>query len=285
MSRGVGYAYFFCIMMPFVLYLAIFEGMWPILIIYIPIFALSIFLVYRHMQTMKARGEMTLASEFLGYIENLELDDLEYKFRKVLIYTDPSGRTTSKHVGIDEKESLELIDLMLSLLEEENQEIRKLQEDYLTFRPTDSKRFKYAGIVFYSYLLDGRISDFVKTYKEFKDTLISRTEYRVMGRLPGEIKLFEGTISLDFDFLDLMYGYYGQGKDVFSNVMAYEIKNNYHKVLCHIIIEKFARDTENTSVMSDFQEDYDRAVSFRRGYVATTIWEREMDDEEEQEQV
>ena len=281
MSRGVGYAYFFCVMMPFVLYLAIFEGMWPILIIYIPIFALSIFLVYRHMQTMKARGEMTRASEFLEYIENLELDDLDYKFRDVLVYTDPSGRTTSKHIGIDERESLELINLMLALLEEENQEIEKLQNEYIAYRPTDSKRFKYAGIAFYSYLIDGRISDFVTTYKEFKDTLMSRTEYRVMGRKQGDIKLFDGVISLDFDFLDLMYAYYGQGKDVFSNVMTYEIKNNYHRILIHIIIEKYAKDTENSSIMSDFQEDYDKAVSFRKDYVAKKIWERALNDEEE----
>ncbi len=279
MGRVVGYAYFFCIMMPFVIYLGIFEGMWPLLVVYTPLFVLSVFLVYRHMQSMKARGKMTKASEFLRFIEDLELDDLPSKFQNVLLFTDSSGRMTSRHIGIDESESVELINLMLALLENGNNEIKKLMENYLSFRPTDTKRYKYAGIVFYSYLLNNRNEDFVSTYKEFKDTLMSRTEYRVMGRMPGEIKLFDGKIVLDFDFLDLMYSHYGQGEDVFDKVMTHKINNNYHKVLITIIMEKYIKNTERDSVMTDYQEDFSWAAEFRNTYKSSKIWKKDVDAE------
>lgn len=271
MSRMVGYSYFFVGVMPFVVYLAIFEGMWPLVIVYAPFFGLSVYLVYRHLLTLKAKSNMTKASEFLMLIENLELDHLDVKFQEVLRSMDSNGRVTVRYVGDDEKEAIDMIDWMLRLLEKDNAKVKQLQEEFSLYRPTDTRFYRYAGIVFYAYLMDHNMEDFVKRYKVFQDTLMSRTEYRVMNRMPGTVKFFDGEIALDFKLLDILYSYYGKGEDVFTEVTSYTVQNRYQKVLYEILLKHYSEDSEKPSIMTDFEEDYQWALGFRETYKAVEL--------------
>lgn len=272
MSRAVGYAYFFVAIAPLMVIVSISQDTYVWLIIYMPFLLLSVFLVYKHMVALRLKTQMTSTTQFFEKMLNLELDDLNQQFQDVLVYTDSRGRSFRKTISMDDKDSIEMLHWMLRLIEKGNSDVETLMNDFLEYRPTDPRYYKYSGIVLYGYLLNDRIEDFVGIYKTFKETLMSRTEYRVMGRLPGEFRLFDKWIGLDFSFLDLMYLIYGEGKDLETDILSYKTRDAYHRNLYLIILDQYFKSIENRSLLSDYEEEYNQAVLLRSTYKMTPFW-------------
>ena len=184
----------------------------------------------------------------------------------------PMNNTNRIAIRTLDKEGLEIL---LGLIDVNSADIILKRRKYLELNTSNTLFFQYTVLYSCYFLMNNEIDLFVEKYGEFRSKMYDRPEMRIMNQQLNEIDMYDTSIMIEYELLDIFHDFYSKNIDISKRVVTYAAPDRYHDMIHTYALYYYAKYIEDEQLVDDIYNKFQSFVSLRNTYSNGVIGKNE----------